>query len=309
MKNELIKSEITVMDYGIRIIGGTDDEYVSLTDLARYANPEEPKIPIATWLRNKNTISFLGIWEKLNNPEFKGHEFETFEREAGKNSFYLSPQKWIKETNAIGIKSKSGNNGGTFAHSEIAFEFAGWLSPEFRLYLIKEFKRLKASESYQNKIEWHANRQLAAASYIIHTDAIKENIIPQLSEKQKQFVYASEADLINVALFGMTAKEWRDKNPELAKSGNIRDYTDLLHLIILSNLEIINSELIESGLSQSERLIRLNENAMRQVRVLANNRSIKNLEQMEKKINGSDFNLTESREIGHKFLKGGKNEA
>ncbi len=236
-------------------------------------------------MRNKNVISYLGLWEKLNNIGFKGHEFETFENEAGNNSFYMSPQKWIKETNAVGIISKSGNNGGTYARSDIALEFASWLSPKFKLYVIQEFQRLKKNEAYQNKIDWHANRVLAKANYLVHTDAIKNFIVPTLTEKQKKFVYASEADVLNVALFGMTAKEWRTNNPDIADKGNIRDYTDLLHLVILNNLENINAELIEIGMSQSERLIKLNKMAKRQMELLKNNKSFNNLEYIEHKVN------------------------
>lgn len=285
MNKDVVKAEINVINNKVRILRIDGDDYISLTDLARYANPEEPKIPIQTWMRNKNVVSFLGLWEKLHNVNFKGIEFTTFENEAGKNSFYLSPQKWIKETNAIGIISKSGNNGGTYAHSDIALEFASWLSPEFKLYLIQEFERLKTNEAYQQKLEWHANRVLTKVNYLIHTDAIKNNIIPNLTDKQKNFIYAEEADVLNVALFGMTAKEWRDKNPELAELGNIRDYTDLLHLIILNNLENINAQLIKSGISQKERLITLNETAKSQIEILSNNKNIKELENIENKIN------------------------
>ena len=210
--NDNIKTQIIVKDQKINILSINNKEYISLTDLARYANPEEPKIPIYSWMRNKNVLAYLGLWEKLNNENFKGHEFETFENEAGKNNFYISPQKWIKETNSIGIISKSGNNGGTYAHSDIAFEFASWLSPEFKLYVIQEFQRLKKDESYQNRVDWHANRLLAKVNYAVHTDAIKNIIIPTLTEAQKKFVYAEEADVLNVALFGMIAKEWRESN-------------------------------------------------------------------------------------------------
>ena len=185
MKQEIIKSELEVNDNKIKVITIDNKEFISLTDLARYANPEEPKIPIQTWMRNKDVIAYLGLWEKLNNENFKGHEFTTFENSAGKNSFYMSPQKWIKETNAIGIISKSGNNGGTYARSDIALEFASWLSPEFKLYVIQEFERLKKNEAYQNKIDWHANRVLAKVSYVVHTNAIKSVIVPTLTEKQK----------------------------------------------------------------------------------------------------------------------------
>lgn len=236
-------------------------------------------------MRNKDVLAYLGLWEQLNNENFKGHEFETFENEAGKNSFYMSPQKWIKETNAVGIISKSGNNGGTYARSDIALEFASWLSPEFKLYVIQEFERLKKNEAYQNKIDWHANRVLDKVSYVVHTDAIKSVIVPTLTEKQKKFVYAEEADVLNVALFGMTAKEWRTLNPEIADKGNIRDYTDLLHLVILNNLENINAELIEMKIPQSERLVRLNNIARKQMELLKNNKSFNNLECIEHKVN------------------------
>ena len=285
MKQEIIKSELEVNDNKIKVITIDNKEFISLTDLARYANPEEPKIPIQTWMRNKDVIAYLGLWEKLNNENFKGHEFTTFENSAGKNSFYMSPQKWIKETNAIGIISKSGNNGGTYARSDIALEFASWLSPEFKLYVIQEFERLKKNEAYQNKIDWHANRVLAKVSYVVHTNAIKSVIVPTLTEKQKKYVYAEEADVLNVALFGMTAKEWRESNPEIADKGNIRDYTDLLHLVILNNLENINAELIEMEIPQNERLIRLNNIARKQMKLLKNNKTFNNLEYMENKVN------------------------
>lgn len=289
MSKDIIKTEIYVENNKVNVIRINNKEYISLTDLARYANPEEPKIPVQSWMRNKDVISYLGLWEKLNNENFKGHEFETFENEAGKHSFYMSPQKWIKETNAIGIISKSGNNGGTFAHSDIAFEFASWLSPEFKLYLIQEFERLKKNESYQYKIEWQANRVLSKVNYLIHTDAIKINIVPVLTEEQKRYAYAEEADVLNVALFGMTAKQWRLQNPELAEKGNMRDYTDLLHLVILSNLENTNVELINAGMPQNERLIKLNESARRQMRVLENNKGIKELENLQKEINENNI--------------------
>ena len=285
MNKDNIKTEIIVKERKIGVLRIDNKEFISLTDLARYANPEEPKIPIQTWMRNKDVIAYLGLWEKLNNENFKGHEFTTFENLAGKNSFYMSPQKWIKETNAIGIISKSGNNGGTYARSDIALEFASWLSPEFKLYIIQEFERLKKNEAYQNKIDWHANRVLAKVSYVVHTNAIKSVIVPTLTEKQKKYVYAEEADVLNVALFGMTAKEWRESNPEIADKGNIRDYTDLLHLVILNNLENINAELIEMEIPQNERLIRLNNMARKQMELLKNNKTFNNLEYIENKVN------------------------
>ena len=285
MAKDLVKTEINVIDNKIGIMRIGDIDYISLTDLARYADAEEPRLPIRDWMRNKEVISYLGLWESMNNKNFKGGEFATFKNEAGSNKFKMSPQKWIKETNAIGIVSKSGRyDGGTFAHPDIAFEFASWLSPEFKLYLIKEFERLKSNEMYQQKIEWHANRLLSKLNYVVHTDAVKNYIVPTLTEEQKKFVYAEEADVLNVALFGMTAKEWRERNPELARKGNIRDYTDLIHLIILNNLENINSELIKMKIKQSDRLIRLNETARNQISIFQNNKNVKELEKLQKQI-------------------------
>ena len=288
MNKEKIKTEIVVNDQKIGVLRINNKEYISLTDLARYADNEEPRLPIRDWMRNKEVISYLGLWESIHNENFKGGEFDTFKNEAGSNKFKMSPQKWIRETNAIGIISKSGRyDGGTFADPDIAFEFASWLSPEFKLYVIQEFQRLKKTETYQNKIDWHANRILAKVGYTVHTNAIKNVIVPTLTEKQKKYVYAEESDVLNVALFGMTAKEWRDNNPKISKEGNIRDYTDLLHLVILSNLENINAELIELGMKQSERLIRLNKVAKKQLELLKKNNSIKNLEYIENKVNNN----------------------
>lgn len=285
MNKDNIKAQMVVKYQVINVIRIDDKEFISLTDLARYADEDDPRYPIQNWMRNKDVISYLGLWESIHNENFKGVEFDTFKNEAGSNKFKISPQKWIRETNAIGMISKSGNNGGTYARSDIALEFASWLSPEFKLYVIQEFQRLKKNEAYQNKIDWHANRVLAKVSYVVHTDAIKSIIVPTLTEKQKKFVYAEEADVLNVALFGMTAKEWRESNPNLAEDGNIRDYTDLLHLVILSNLENINTELIEMGIPQSERLIRLNDMAKKQIELLRKNKSLKNLEYIENKVN------------------------
>lgn len=285
MNKDNIKTEIKVNEQKITVLRIDGHEYISLTDLARYADEDDPRFPIQNWMRNKDVISYLGLWESINNENFKGVEFDSFKNEAGSNKFKISPQKWIKETNAIGIISKSGKyGGGTFARSDIAFEFASWLSPEFKLYVIQEFQRLKKNESYKNKIDWHANRVLAKINYIVHTDAIKSIIVPTLTEKQKKFVYAEEADVLNVALFGITAKDWRKNNPELAKNGNIRDYTDLLHLVILNNLENINAELIEMNISQRERLVKLNNIARKQMELLKNNKSFNKLEYMEDNI-------------------------
>lgn len=280
--NNKIKTEIVVKNQKIGVLIVNNVEYISLTDLARYADNEEPRLPIRYWMRSKDVILFLGLWERLNNVDFKEVEFDTFKNEAGSNKFNMSPQKWIRETNAIGIISKSGRyDGGTFAHSDIAFEFASWLSPEFKLYLITEFQKLKKNEAYINKQDWHANRILAKVSYLYQTDAIKNIIVPTLTEKQKKIIYAEEADILNVALFGMTSKEWSINNPELAKNGNIRDFTDLLHLVILNNLENINAELIDMKISQEERLIKLNNIAKKQMELLKNNNSFANLQYIE----------------------------
>lgn len=285
MNTNNIRTQMIVKEQKINILTIDNKEYISLTDLAKYADEDEPRLPIRDWMRNKEVISFLGLWETINNENFKGGEFATFKNEAGSNKFKMSPQKWIRETNAIGIISKSGRyDGGTFAHSDIALEFASWLSPEFKLYVIQEFQRLKKNEAYQSKIDWHANRVLAKVNYLVHTDAIKNTIVPTLTEKQKKFVYAEEADVLNVALFGLTAKEWRASNPDIADKGNIRDYTDLLHLVILNNLENINAELIKMEIPQRERLIRLNNIARKQMNLLQNNKSLDNLKYIENKI-------------------------
>ena len=279
MKKELIKTQMKVKNNLVSVIRVGNVDYISLTDLARYKNPIEPKDVIKNWLRAKTNIEFLALWEQMHNPNLKGVEIDTFKSEAGTHYFTMSPQRWIKETNAIGIISKSGNNGGTYAHPDIAFEFASWISPEFNLYLITEFERLKQNESYQNKIDWSVRRELAKTNYRIHTDSIKENIIPILTEKQKLYVYANEADILNVALFGMTAKEWKDKNPTL--DGNMRDYANILQLVILSNLENLNSEMIAQGIEQKTRLERLNEIAKKQYNILQDSKGIKKLEGLD----------------------------
>lgn len=257
--------EITVLDQEIHI---NKNDYFSLTDIARYKNPEAPADVVKNWLRRKDTIEFIGLWEKLNNPNFNVVEFDQFKNEAGHNYFTLSPKKWIAGVNAIGIISKAGKyNAGTYAHKDIALQFASWISPEINLYIIKEFQRLKADE--QKQLGWTVKRELAKINYRIHTDAIKDNIIIplEISKEQASFVYANEADVLNVALFGMTAREWIDKNPD--KKGNIRDYAEVSQLVCLSNLENLNAYLIERGLSQPERLMELNKAAIRQMKVLA----------------------------------------
>lgn len=255
---------LNVKDTDISIIKYEETDYISLTDIARFKS-EEPNSVIANWLRNRNTVEYLGIWETLYNPDFKPLEFEGFRKEAGLNAFTLSPTKWIKTTNAIGIIVKNGRYGGTYAHKDIAFKFANWISVEFELYFIKEFQRLKSKE--QEQIGWNARRELAKINYKIHTDAIKENLIPpELTSSQISFVYADEADMLNVALFGMTAGEWRKANPQLI--GNMRDYATINQLICLSNMENLNSVFINDGLPQSERLTKLNKIAIQQMKVL-----------------------------------------
>lgn len=269
-------TKIIVQNTEITFINREIGEYISLTDIAKYRNPTEPFSIINNWMRSRSTIEFLGLWEKLNNSDFKPIEFERFRSEAGSNYFVLSPQRWIESTNATGIVSKSGRYGGTFARTDIAFEFASWISSEFKLYLITEFKRLKQDENYRLQLEWDLQRTISKINYRIHTDAIKENLIPQeITKQQTSFVYANEADLLNVALFGITAKEWRENNPE--EKGNIRDYATLEQLVVLSNMESINALLIQQGLSQSDRLIQLNRVAITQMKSLMGSKTIKNL--------------------------------
>ena len=274
---------INVQGTEIVLFAREAEDYISLTDIAKYRDADNPSQVISLWLRTYTTIEYLGLWEILHNPDFKPHIYEGFKNESAKPHFWMSPQKWIKETDAIGITSKSGRyGGGTFAHSDIAFKFAAWLSAEFELYLITEFKRLKADEQHRLSAEWNLQRTLAKINYRIHTDAIKEHIIPSVvTEKQSLFVYASEADLLNVALFGKTASEWRTENPDA--KGNIRDDATLAQLVVLSNLESINSLLIRDGLSQKERLLRLNSIAIVQLKSLLAHDSIKQLESENKK--------------------------
>ena len=293
MKKDLITSEIIVKENKIGILRVGNANYISLTDLAKYQNSSDPSFTVKNWLRRINTIDYIGLWEELHNLDFNLVEFDQIKTEYGKNSFAMSPTQWIKRTNAIGIVSKGGRYSiGTYAHPDIAFEFASWLSPEFKLYLITEFERLKTNEAYQEKIDWQANRILSKLNYVVHTDAVKNYIVPTLTEEQKKFVYAEEADVLNVALFGMTAKEWRENNSELAKNGNIRDYTDLLHLVILNNLQNTNAELIEEKVPQNERLVRLNNSARRQMKVLKDNNSIKDLELLQKQVNEENNLIT-----------------
>lgn len=263
----------------ISVVSKDQEDYISLTDIARYKDEKRTDYIIQNWLRNRNTIEFLGIWEHLNNPDFKPIEFDGFKQQAGLNSFILTSRQWIEKTNAIGLISKPGRYGGTYAHKDIAFEFASWISVEFKLYLIKEFQRLKEIEHKQ--LGWDIKRNLASINYRIHTDAIKTNLIPkELTKQQVTRVYATEADVLNMALFGMTAKQWRDSNDD--KKGNIRDYADVSQLVCLSNLENLNALFINEGLAQAERLARLNKIAIQQMRLLTEDVHIKKLESVRK---------------------------
>ena len=293
MKKDLVTAEIIVKENKVGILRVGNVNYISLTDLAKYQNSSDPSFTVKNWLRRVNTIDYIGLWEEIHNQNFNLVEFDQIKTEYGKNSFAMSPTHWVKRTKAIGIISKGGRYSiGTYAHPDIAFEFASWLSPEFKLYLITEFERLKTNEAYQEKIDWQANRILSKLNYVVHTDAVKTYIVPTLTEAQKKFVYAEEADVLNVALFGMTAKEWRERNPKLAENGNIRDYTDLLHLVILNNLQNTNAELIEEKIPQGERLVRLNHSARRQMKVLKDNKNIKDLELLQKQVNEENNLIT-----------------
>ena len=243
------------------------NEYISITDIARYKS-DEPKDVIKNWMRGKDTLEFLGLWEQLHNPYFKGVEFDSFRTQAGANAFTMSPKKWIEATNAMGIVSKSGRYGGTYAHSDIAFEFASWISPEFKLYIIKDYKRLKAEENSRLSLNWNLNRELSKLNYRIHTDAIKANLIPpELTPAQISYTYASEADMLNVVLFGKTAKQWRDDNQN--ETGNIRDQATIYQLLVLSNMESYNAILIQQGKSQAERMKLLHELAVQQMTTMS----------------------------------------
>lgn len=271
--NEKIITKMHVKENLVKVMRVNGVDYISLTDLARYKNPNNPGDVIIKWMSNKSSFDFYSLWEELFNDNFKLAEFREFKNDAANNSFTMSPSRWISFTNSKGFISKRGKyDGGTFAHPDIALEFASWIDPAFKLYLIKEFERLKYNETYQERIEWSVRRSLSKTNYRIHTDSIKENIVPTLTDKQKLFIYANEADVINVALFGMTAKEWRENNPD--KEGNIRDYTDILHLVVLSNLEVLNASMIENNISQKDRLEKLNKTARRQINILTNDSNI-----------------------------------
>ena len=264
MSKKIIKDKLYAKGLPIEIY--TEDyesEFISLTDIAKYKS-DEPSAAIANWLRNRNTLEFLGLWESLNNPKFNSLEFEGIRNQAGLNAFTLSPKKWINLTNSIGLVSKAGRYGGTYAHSDIAFEFASWISPEFKLYIIQDYKRLKLAENNKLSLEWNLNREISKINYRLHTDAIKEHlIVPELSPSQIGFTYASEADLLNVALFGKTARQWRSENKD--KKGNIRDYASINELLVLSNMENYSAILIDQGINQSERIVTLNKFAEKQL--------------------------------------------
>ena len=276
MKKKPTKATINVRGTEVTVIHRQDEDYISLTDIAKHREPARADHVIQNWMRNRNTVEFLGMWESLNNPDFKPLEFEGFRNRAGLNSFVLTPRQWIENTAAIGIVSKSGRYGGTFAHRDIAFEFASWISVEFKLYLIKEFQRLKEDENRRLSLAWNLNRTLAKINYRIHTDAIQTHLIPpEVTAKQAAITYANEADLLNVALFGQTAREWRDANP--GKEGNMRDHATLEQLLVLANLENMNAEFIHMELPQSDRIKRLNAIAIRQMQTL----TARNLRQLE----------------------------
>ena len=265
--------KIEVEGKEITIILENEQEYISITDMLK---AKDGDFFISDWLRNRNTVEYLGIWEKVYNPNFNYGEFAIIKSQAGLNSYKLSVKEWVEKTNAIGLKATAGRYGGTYAHPDIAFEFGMWISPQFKIYLIKEFQRLKNDENNRLKLEWDLQRTLAKVNYQIHTDAIKENLIPdKITKLQVGFVYANEADLLNVALFGVTAKEWRSNNSDL--KGNIRDYATLEQLVVLSNLESINALLIEQGLLQKDRLIQLNKVAITQMKSLVESKAIKKL--------------------------------
>ena len=272
------RTVINAEGYEIEVrFGGKGGDFVSLTDIARYKTAENPGYVIQNWMRNRNTVRFLGLWEQFHNPAFNCLEFEAIENEAGLNSFVLTPKRWIETTHAVGMVTKQGRYAATFAHQDIAFEFASWISPEFKLYIIKDYQRLKTDENGRLSLGWNLNRELTKINYHIHTDAIKEHLVPEnISAKARSFIYADEADVLNVALFGMTAKMWREKNPEL--EGNIRDHATLHQLIVLVNLESMNAELIKIGLSKAARAIRLNQMAIQQLKTLEEQKAGKYLE-------------------------------
>jgi hypothetical protein len=270
------KATINVRGLAVSIISQSQEDYISITDIARHRDAERSDYILQNWLRNRSTIEFIGLWEQLRNSNFNSIEFDGIKNMAGSNSFSLTPKRWIETTKAIGIVSKTGRYGGTYAHKDIAFEFASWISAEFKMYLIVEFQRLKEDENRRLSLEWNLNRTLSKVNYRIHTDAIKETIIPaNITKKQEQIIYANEADVLNLAMFGMTAQQWRKANPE--KEGNIRDYNSIEQLLVLANIESMNAEFIRMGLPQGERLRKLNAIAIQQLKSLVGNSNLKKL--------------------------------
>jgi hypothetical protein len=270
------KATINVQGLAVNIISQKQDDFISITDIARHRDAERSDYILQNWLRNRSTIEFIGLWEQLHNPNFNSIEFDGIKNLAGTNSFSLTPKRWIETTNAIGIVSKTGRYGGTYAHKDIAFEFASWISAEFKMYLIVEFQRLKEDENRRLSLEWNLNRTLSKVNYRIHTDAIKQNIIPaNITKAHEQIIYANEADVLNVALFGVTAQQWRKANQD--KDGNVRDYSTIEQLLVLANLESMNAEFIRMGLHQGERLRKLNAIAIQQLKSLVGNPNLKQL--------------------------------
>ena len=277
--SKINKEQISAKGFSIQIY--TEDfknDYISLTDIAKYKNTDDPRFVIQNWMRNRNTLEFIGLWEALNNPNFNRVQFDTFRSEAGLNRFTMTPGKWIESTDAVGIVSKAGRYGGTYAHYDIAMEFASWLSPEFKLYIIQDYKRLKEDENSRLSLTWNLHREISKINYKIHTDAIKEHLLKDLTNEQLSFKYASEADMLNVALFNKTAKEWREENQDL--KGNMRDYASLNELLVLANMESYNAILIGKGMDQKERMIELRNLARTQLMSLKKlgDSSIKKLE-------------------------------
>ena len=276
--SKIKKENISAKGLSIQVY--TEDfknDYISLTDIAKYKNTDDPRFVIQNWMRNRNTLEFIGLWEILNNPNFNRVQFDTFRNEAGLNRFTMTPSKWIESTEAIGIVSKSGRYGGTYAHYDIAMEFASWISPEFKLYIIQDYKRLKEDENSKLSLSWNLHREISKINYKIHTDAIKEYLLDDLTNEQLSFKYASEADMLNVALFNKRAKEWREENPNT--KGNMRDYASLNELLVLANMESYNSVLISKGIEQNERMIELRKFARKQIVALGklNSEAIKKL--------------------------------
>ena len=301
-----VKGTIHAKGTKITVISSVNkDDFISLTDIAKHRNSDSPKDVVKNWLRNRSTIEFLGLWEELNNPNFNRVEFDSFKNESGSNAFTLSPQKWISSTNAVGLISKSGKyGGGTYAHTDIAFEFASWISPEFKLYIIKDYQRLKEDEHHQNSIDWNVKRLLAKANYKIHTDAVKENLIPESLTKQQQgFVYANEADILNVALFGRTAAQWRKEST--GKDGNMRDYATIEQLLVMTNLENANAIFIQQGMPQGVRLGKLRDIAVEQLIKISGLNSVKQLGDLHNQFilptSGDETSPNQNKSLGENY--------